>query len=342
MNTRWLVLFFIVIAFYKLKAQDIHFSQFKEAPLQVNPSFAGNFPGDQRFIMNYRNQWSTMGIPYTTYAFSFDMPFTFKALGKNTKLGLGTFAYRDIAGDLNMGILQANINLAAHVRVSDNHFVSAGLMTGFVQRSIDPSNARWGSQFDGYGYNADLPAGSINVQAFSFLDVSGGVSWLYTENAATLSSKDNKWVRVGLAVGHLSRPQQKFYEYQLDRIGMKPTLFAEGHYGISNTNIALRPQLLIEKQIKHNEWIIGNLFWYRLSEESHYTDLKHQTAISIGALYRVKDAVIGMMTIEYANFALGISYDYSLSPFKGSALEISLRYINPNPFKVYQVRSRFN
>ena len=57
-------------------AQDINFSQYNNVPLLTNPSLAGEYQGDGRFIMNYRNQWrSITNNSYKTYAFSTDYSF---------------------------------------------------------------------------------------------------------------------------------------------------------------------------------------------------------------------------------------------------------------------------
>ena len=47
-------------------AQDIHFSQFYASPLTLNPSLTGNFDGLMRFGGNYRNQWASVSVPYST------------------------------------------------------------------------------------------------------------------------------------------------------------------------------------------------------------------------------------------------------------------------------------
>ena len=51
--------------------QDVHFSQFYQTPLIVNPALTGVFSGDQRGIINYRNQWNDFA-PFTTSSISFD------------------------------------------------------------------------------------------------------------------------------------------------------------------------------------------------------------------------------------------------------------------------------
>src|ERR1044072_6011648 len=46
--------------------QDIHFSQFFEAPLWRNPSLAGIFTGDIRVQAVYRDQWNSVTNAYRT------------------------------------------------------------------------------------------------------------------------------------------------------------------------------------------------------------------------------------------------------------------------------------
>src|SRR6478609_5350868 len=47
-----------------VQAQDIHFSQFFEAPLLRNPSLAGIYSGDVRVQMVYRDQWNSFTNAY--------------------------------------------------------------------------------------------------------------------------------------------------------------------------------------------------------------------------------------------------------------------------------------
>src|SRR5918993_1104384 len=58
------MLFMLVIG--QSFAQDIHFSQFYEAPLLRNPSLAGIFTGDIRVQAVYRDQWNSVTTGYRT------------------------------------------------------------------------------------------------------------------------------------------------------------------------------------------------------------------------------------------------------------------------------------
>ena len=63
---------FLVLGFFTIKAQDIHFSLWDMSPLNLNPAMTGQFDGDYRFNGNHRNQWSSVTVPFTTYSLSGD------------------------------------------------------------------------------------------------------------------------------------------------------------------------------------------------------------------------------------------------------------------------------
>ncbi|MBL7808489.1 MAG: type IX secretion system membrane protein PorP/SprF, partial [Saprospiraceae bacterium] len=56
------------------QAQDIHFSQFYQSPLNLNPAMTGVMNCNHRFVANYRNQWASIlkNRAYNTYSASYD------------------------------------------------------------------------------------------------------------------------------------------------------------------------------------------------------------------------------------------------------------------------------
>ena len=52
----YLLIIFVVFC-TNLWGQDMHFSQFYNNPLNLNPAQAGLFDGSHRFTANYRGQW---------------------------------------------------------------------------------------------------------------------------------------------------------------------------------------------------------------------------------------------------------------------------------------------
>src|ERR1700679_3781535 len=81
--------------------QSIHFSQYYNAPMLLNPANTALMPDyDYRFGMNYRNQWAAVPVPYNTFSAFAD----FKVGGNknnethNNWLGLGLAFFNDKAG----------------------------------------------------------------------------------------------------------------------------------------------------------------------------------------------------------------------------------------------------
>ncbi|MEN9002702.1 MAG: type IX secretion system membrane protein PorP/SprF, partial [Flavobacteriales bacterium] len=88
-------LIFIFFASLTSQAQDIHFSQFYNSPLNLNPALAGNFDGNYRFAGNYRNQWNSVTIPFATFSMSADAK---DVMGKKN-VGAGIIFNNDNTGD---------------------------------------------------------------------------------------------------------------------------------------------------------------------------------------------------------------------------------------------------
>ena len=87
-------IFIILILAHCVSAQDIHWSQFNDNPIFQNPGNAGNFNGDYRFVANYRDQWRSVTVPFTTLSLSAD-----GKLDKHKNLGYGILFFHDVVGD---------------------------------------------------------------------------------------------------------------------------------------------------------------------------------------------------------------------------------------------------
>lgn len=323
-------------------AQDIHFSQFLQTPLVINPAQAGNFAGDQRVILNHKDQWRSVGAaPYQTSLLSFDMGIL-KRKWEHSYLGAGLVAYKDKAGDTQLGTTNLNLTLSGIVSISDYMKISAGLQGGFMQRSINQSAMKWGNQFqfDGTstGYNTDGAGENSAFSPYTFGDFSAGLLWTYAAEESTLSSNDKFRAHAGVAAFHLNQPKGKFDPAYIDKTFMKIIGHAGVHIGLGNTNLAFQPSLFYMKQGPSTELFAGAFFRYMLKEGSKYTGMIKETAVSLGGYVRTKDAIVPTLLVEFANFAVGVSYDVNVSELKTissnkGGLEVSVRFINPNPFR---------
>ncbi|NQY08174.1 MAG: PorP/SprF family type IX secretion system membrane protein [Flavobacteriales bacterium] len=311
----------------ELKAQDLQFSQFNNSKVLLNPSEIGAIDGKMRLTTNYKNQWGSISAPFRTLAFSFD---TRLSKGKNETgfLGIGISVLSDKAGSSQLGSNQMNLSLAYHLKVSERNYLSAGLIGGFVQHSLDYTNLQWNSQYDRGAYNADLPTNELEFSENQmYADLGVGLNWTHTsEDVFSTSTKDFK-VNVGLAVFHVNRPNNTFYSFNDNKLPMRMVLHASSQISIVNGDFALVPTVLFVKQASSTNATAG-LFLRKPLKGGIGND---ESAISIGALYQVGDAFIPYWQLEIFNFTLGVSYDINNSDLSRASsakggIEISLSW----------------
>ncbi|MFH1320784.1 MAG: PorP/SprF family type IX secretion system membrane protein [Bacteroidota bacterium] len=327
-------------------SQDIHFSQFDRTPLIINPALTGMFNGQHRVLINYKDQWKSFGAPYKTYALSYDFGL-FKKKWKKSYLGAGFYVYNDKAGDAGLSTIQLNLSLSGIVPLNKNHRISGGLQGGFAQRSVDYSEVKTDNQFVNGEYDSAMPVGEANdFNKTAFGDFTAGVSWNFLKNETNITTNDKINANVGIAVFHVNKPKQEFYSLVNEKLYSKLVIHGSTYFGLKNTNIALLPSILVLSQGPSKEINFGTMIRYRLTEASKYTGFLKESAIYLGCYYRAGDAIIPALMYELSNFALGISYDINTSGLKTATsgmggIEISFRYINPNPFKRYESQTLY-
>lgn len=309
----------------------------------LNPASTGIFTGNHRAFINYKNQWRMTGLSgatYTTALFSYDASI-FKKKFSAGYLGAGVNAYKDAAGDLKMGTTQINFSLSGIVFINDNQLLSGGLQGGFAQKSVKADAMQWDNQYDATSgtFNPALPSHDIaDVPPYNYGDFSAGLLWNYSADETSLMGNDQLKTTLGVSVQHINRPKQKFNPNNSnEKLYSKFIVHGVTQIGIGNTNYDLVPAAIFYKQGESNELNIGTMIRWTIQEESKYTGHFKETALSLGAQYRVKDALIPVVLLEYTCYAVGVSYDVNISSLKqgtrgNGGIEISLRYINPNPF----------
>jgi len=327
-------LFISAIAF-TTKAQDVHFSQFFEAPQLVNPALTGYFVGDHRFIANFKDQWKAIGSPYRTYAFAYDMGLN-KTSSETGYLALGGMIFADKAGDLNLTTIQGIVNIAYHLKISDNQTLGAALSGGFGQKSMDMTAAQWDNQYDINvgGFNPNMASNELNpFNSFTYPDLGFGMLYTIKNAESSMTSNDGIRANFGFGVHHINSPKMKFYS-DSDTTKLAPRISGHGQFqfGIPNSNLAIIPGFFYYRQGKMQEIYVGANFRYRLKEHSKYTGFINDAYFSLGGYHRFADAAIVFAQIELNDIAFGVSYDVNVSKLRVATtgrggLELSLRYI---------------
>lgn len=129
-----------VFALGSVQAQDIIYSQFYSAPLQINPAFAGNTYAPY-IAANYRNQWPSLKA-YRTYSVSYSQ------FLENLNSGLGFMLTTDDAGDGLYKTSRFGVNYAYKLTVNRDFNLKLGIEAGLMQTNVDWNNLIFLDQID--------------------------------------------------------------------------------------------------------------------------------------------------------------------------------------------------
>lgn len=293
---------FLFVSSFNIVAQDIHFSQFFNTPIQTNPGNTGFHDEQYRFAANQRVQYrSISGNPYNTFAISADG----NNIPKLGKLNAGVDFLHDITGDSHYRTIAANLNLAYSIWESTDtsHKIQAGLGLGFTQQRFSLDDLTWNNQYNGISYDPNLPSNeNFTRQKLAYMNLSAGLSY-----QGNLSPE--WWLEGGLAAFNLLGPQQNFdaLKSSLER---RFHLFGRAQYQI-NPLWFLQPAISLMHQGPYNEIISGASVKYVLKD-----DRGIYTALYGGTYYRLKDAGYLKFGADYNQWHAAISYDFNLSNLK--------------------------
>ena len=311
----------IVFFFYSIilvKAQDIHFSQFAYAPLQINPAMTGVFEGKIRFANTYRSQWSGLGNGYKTIHISADAPIG-RSNSRESHFGVGALLYQDKAGTAGYKatVVEGSLSYFTGLNELNESFFAMGFQAGLNQQSIDLEKATWDSQWNGDTYDPSLSSGeSIQLQQFSYLDLNAGLLYYFIPD-------ENNSFSIGAAMSHIGNPNSSFYLESETPLRTKITVHSGGEISVDNSyEMWAVPKLLFTVQGNQKEIIAGGYLKRKVHLKSMYTNYNKESFFYVGAFYRYQDAVSIAFRIEYNTLGLGISYDVNtstLSKLAGSA-----------------------
>lgn len=301
-----------------MQAQDIHYSQFFNSPLNLNPALTGMFKGDYRFVANLRNQWASVTVPFTTFSLGADAQNPFHT----RNLGLGAFINHDQAGDSRFKTVQVNFT-GAYIKSlnSDSTLViSGGLLAGVTFRSLTSSALNFDQQYDGYQYDPQLPTGeNLDRESRVYPNFNIGVS-LYQKMAK------RGYILGGISWHNLQKPKQSFFTSNDIKLDRKFNIHAEGAYTVAD-QWDIIPSVNFQFQGKYSEVVPGVTARYVLTDEKGLF-----RAVHAGGWFRVKDAFYVLGGIEFDNWKAAVSYDINTSDLvpasnKRGAFELSLIYI---------------
>ena len=310
----YVIIIFLFAIVLKASSQDAHFSQYDASPIVLNPALTGMFKdGDFRVSSQYRNQWGAIASNLTTTTLSFDLP-----LQKRWGVG-GYILNSDEARYFNV----FNFLLSGAYEITtpdqDKHKLTVGLQFGIICKNTKDYKLVFDNQYYDGNFDPDLP-NSENLEQNNLLmpEVNYGILYATIEKGKTINPYG------GFSIFHITSPKESFYRLDDFRLPRKYVLHGGAFIKITD-KIKLDPKFLLMRQTNATEINVGLRGYYQLPN----SDI---TLIG-GAFYRVKDAVIPVIGINYKNFIYKMSYDINTSSLKEysrgrGGLEFSLVFFN--------------
>lgn len=303
-------------------AQDIHLSQFYETPLLRNPALAGIFTGDVRVQAVYRNQWSSVTIPYQTGALSGEVKFH---IGQhNDYITGGLQLTYDVAGASHFQTSQILPTINYHKSLSDERdmYLSVGVMGGITQKQFNPAKLTFDNQYNNGSFDPSAPSGeNYSKIGFTYPDVATGISF-----STAITQYINGFI--GAAYYHFNRPKISFYNDESVELNPK----WEFNAGLS-TQLSDFTKFIFQynqlKQGAYSEIEAGGLIGHAIQIQKG-ADMNTRMIYG-GVFYRVNDAIIPVIKLELQKYEVGFSYDFNVSKLSTASqsfggYEISISY----------------
>jgi type IX secretion system PorP/SprF family membrane protein len=318
------------LTFIAATAQDIHYTQFYNSPLTLNPALTGLITGQYRVSAIYRNQWFSaanngfFNSPYQTPSISFDMPIHLK---NKDVIGVGAFILYDDAGAGSISTFtgQVSASYIKHLGPNGRHQLSAGFQLGFTQTKLSAADAKFANQYTNNDFNANTPSGVSLIPNVTYVNLNVGL--LYYGKLTDKIALD-----LGGTIFNTTVPKVNLVDGQ-----SKQTLSLRGNItGGMDFTIGRRyhilPSVLWMRQSEQNQLNTGVGFGY---------DINIKTNITLGIFNRVNnltdgyhhaDAAIVYAAFQIKGFKVGASYDFTTSLLSNGnsgagGLELSLTYI---------------
>lgn len=312
--TRILLLLLMSFCTLNVFAQDPQFSQYYQAPLYLNPGFAG-ITQQQRAVVNHRIQWPSLPQAFSTYAVSYDI------FVNDLRSGFGLLVTTDKMGSAGWRTTTAGFLYSYKVKLTEKVVFSPGLYFGYGMNGLDRSKLVMGDQLRYRNDNqssTDPELRKLGTQ--SYFDFGSGFLFY------------SRTVWLGASFMHMNQPNLSVLN-DVSRLPMKTAIHGGAKLSLGNAG----PRTMAKVSY------LTPSFIYRMQGNS-FTQLDlgvnyHVDPVSVGVWYRGKpwektvvntvaqDALILQLGLFLPKFTVGYSYDFTISEMQtasGGAHEVSL------------------
>lgn len=294
----WIVVV-AILTLGELKAQDPIFSQFYNAPLQLNPALAG-IGHAPRFTALYRNQWpfvSDAFASYATYAVSYDQFF------EKYNSGIGVMLLADDAGGGLIKSNKASFFYSYNLNIKDNIYLKAGLEGAILQTRVGWDKLLFGDQLD--PINGPVSPGGSPYPTTESTPIDDSPVVFDAGFGMVLYSPQ---FYGGISVKHFNSPNTGVLganDNAFDGLPIRIGVHGGYQFDIPNSDAFVTPNIMYVKQGEFAQLNLGAYVGIR--------------AVYAGLWYRHAqtnpDALIASVGLKSGMFKFGYSFDYTVSSF---------------------------
>ena len=305
-----ILLIYFLLGMLSIQAwgQDLHFSQYYNAPMLVNPANTGFNPDfDFRVGVNYRSQWASVGSPYKTMSAWGDV----KLLGnriENGWVGLGGMLWKDQAGSGSLTGTTGLVSLAYHQMLGYNSLLSGGFSVGYTQKRIDVTKLTFDDQWNGVFFDAKIPSlEPFATNQVSYIDLQAGINYAYF-------ASENFYFNAGVSVMHINTPRETFFDASVsnNEISRRYNVFLNASLKVQDTWI-LNPNIYVSMVGNSREILAG------INANRDLGDNGARQLI-MGVYYRNNDAIIPLFGYQINDLKMTFNYDATISTLSKSNL----------------------
>jgi type IX secretion system PorP/SprF family membrane protein len=314
------VTIFILLFSTFAHAQDPHFSQFFASPLTLNPASTGKFDGSLRLAANYRNQWPSIPNAYRTASASVDFPLLKKGLSGDI-LGLGFSGVTDQSVNGAISLTYGSASLAYHKALDEDGYntIGLGFQGTYSTIFIDQSKLTFEDQILNFTPTSQEASTTfLNGSARNYFDMNVGALF-------SGSSDGSNNYYGGISVYHVNTPSLGFEDKKW-KLKPRTSVNIGGTYPLGD-EYSINASALYQIQNEATEFLIGGALCDNVNNS-----VDNPTNLYIGSWYRLNDAIIPYVGLEFSGVRIGLTYDVNVSSLKAGTQarggsELSLIYI---------------
>jgi type IX secretion system PorP/SprF family membrane protein len=303
-------------------AQDLHYSQFYNSPLNLNPALTGVFNGSHRYNLSWRDQWRFVPVPWQTFSGAWDR--NFLPLESKNFYGLGVNFNYDRQGDSRLQLAALNISGSVTREINASNFISFGLLVGGARRGFNTKDLTWDKQWNGDTFNPNLTSGErFDLDALTFIETGAGINYRLQKSTRTK-------IDLGVGVLHLYQPLARFYRTESKRLPTHLTFNAQGSLKLTNS-LDLMINGMQQVQSKYRETLVTGLLRAYVNQKRG-----KELTFDFGIGHRTSGSWFPTLALGFGNWYVSGSYDVDRTRFNQTVdnnrggPEIHIRYIHKN------------